>query len=173
MKKILFALLGSMLFVTPALADTAIGMVNVAKILHDSKAATSIRAQVQAKQKDFQAQLDSKGKELQSEQQALVKQKDAIDKDAFNKKVQEFRQKEATAQKNVQEKSVQLDKSVNDALGEVQKVINDIVKDVATEKKMTLVVSAGIVLYGDSSLDITDEVLKRLDSKLTTVPVKF
>ena len=173
MKKFLLTIFASLLLATPALADTTIGMVNVARILHDSKAATSIRAQVQAKQKDFQAQLDSKGKELQAEQQALVKQKDSIDKDAFNKKVQDFRVKEATAQKAVQEKSVQLDKSVNDALGEVQKVINDIVKDVATEKKMSLVVSAGVVLYGDNSLDITDEVLKRLDSKLTTVTVKF
>lgn len=173
MKKLLFTLVAGLILATPAFADTTVGVVNVAKILHDSKAATSIRAQVQAKQKDFQAQLDNKGKELQAEQQALVKQKDAIDKEAFNKKVQEFRQKEASAQKAVQEKSVQLDKSVNDALGEVQKVINDIVKDVASEKKMTLVVSAGVVLYGDNSLDITDEVLKRLDSKLTTVTVKF
>lgn len=173
MKRIFLTLAATLLLATPALADGGIGVVNVAKILHDSKAATSIRTQVQSKQKDFQTQLDAKGKELQNEQQALVKQKDAIDKDAFNKKVQEFREKEAAAQKAVQEKSVQLDKSVNEALADVQKATNDIVKDVATEKKMSLVVSAGVVLYGDAALDITDEVMKRLDAKLPSITVKF
>ena len=174
MKKFISAVVASLaLIAAPAFAETSIGVVNVAKIMQSSKAATSVREQMQAKQKSFQAELDAKEKALLAEDQALVKQKGSADKAAFEKKVKEFREKAATEQRAVQSKKAQLDKSFAGALEEIQKAVLDIVKQMASEKKLNLVVSSAQVLYGDQSLDITDEVLKRLDSKLPTVAVKF
>ena len=174
MKKIVLAALTALaLASSPALADSNLGVVNVAKIMQDSKAATSVRNQLQAKQKAFQSELDSTEKDLLAEDQGLVKQKDKVEKDAFDKKVKAFREKDATAQRQVQEKKGQLDKAFAASLEEIQKNVLDIVKQVSAEKKLTLVVSSAQVLYGDPSLDITDEVLKRLDSKLPNVAVKF
>ncbi|MES2984764.1 MAG: OmpH family outer membrane protein [Pseudomonadota bacterium] len=174
MKKFLLVALASLALVaSPALAETTTGVVNIAKIMRDSKAATSVRNQLQAKQKAFQSDLDAKEKSLLAEDQALVKQKDMPDKDAFQKKVTEFRQKAATEQQAVKVKKDQLDKAFGTALEEIQKNVVDVVKQVATEKKLTLVLSSAQVLYTDNSLDLTDEVLKRLDSKLPNVAVKF
>ena len=176
MKKFVLAALAVLsLAAAPALAadaPTAIGIVNVAKIMQDSKAANSVRSQLQTKQKSFQAELDAKEKDLLAEDQSLVKQKDKVDKDAFDKKVKAFKEKAADAQRQVQEKKASLDKAFTAALDEIQKNVLDITKQVANEKKLNLVVSSAQVLYGDPSLDITDEVLKRLDAKLSNVPVK-
>lgn len=157
----------------PAFADTTIGVVNVAKIMQDSKAATSVRSQLQAKQKSFQTELDAKEKELLAEDQDLVKQKDKVEKAAFEAKVKSFREKAASTQKQVQERKGQLDKAFAASLEEIQKNVLDIVKQIAAEKKLTMVVSSSQVLYGDPSQDITGEVLKRLDAKLPNVTVKF
>lgn len=174
MKKLFLVALASLALVsTSALAETSIGVVNVAKIMRDSKAATSVRDQLKSKQKSFQADLDAKEKALYAEDQALAKQKDSADKAGFEKKVKDFREKAASEQRAVQAKKAQLDKAFSAALEEIQKNVVDIVKQVASEKKMNLVVSSTQVLYGDDSLDVTDEVLKRLDSKLPTVNVKF
>lgn len=174
MKKLFMTLVASLALVAgSAQAETNVGVVNIAKILKDSKAATSVRSQLQAKQKSFQAELDAKEKSLFAEDQALVKQKDSTDKAAFEKKVKDFREKAATEQRAVQGKKAALDKSFAVALEEIQKNVLDIVKQVAAEKKLNLIVSSAQVLYGDESLDITGEVLKRLDSKLPTVAVKF
>lgn len=174
MKKLLLLALASLsLFAAPAMADNAVAVVNVAKIMRDSKAAVSVRNQLQTKQKSFQSDLDAKEKSLLAEDQALVKQKDSTDKAAFEKKVKDFRDKAASEQKAVQVKKAALDKSFATALEDIQKNVLDIVKAVAAEKKLNLVVSSAQVLYSDASLDITDEVLKRLDSKLPTVSVKF
>lgn len=175
MKKLLLAALAVFtLAVQPAAAaDTNIGVVNVAKIMQDSKAASSVRSQLQTKQKEFQTEMDAKEKELLAEDQSLAKQKDKMDKDAFEKKVKAFREKAAKAQRDVQEKKASLDKAFTAALEEIQKNLIDIAKQVAGEKKMNLVVSSAQVLYGDSSPDVTDEVLKRLDAKLPNVVVKF
>lgn len=174
MKKLFLAALASLALVaSPAFAETTIGVVNVAKIMQTSKAATSVREQMQTKQKSFQAELDAKEKALLAEDQALVKEKGSADKAAFEKKVKAFREKAATEQRAVQGKKAQLDKSFAAALEEIQKNVLDIVKQVAAEKKLNLVVSSAQVLYADTALDVTDEVLKRLDSKLPTVAVKF
>lgn len=174
MKKFIVAAVAlAALAAQPAFADTNIGIVNVAKIMQDSKAATSVRNQLQAKQKSFQSELDAKEKELLAEDQGLVKQKDKVEKAAFDAKVKAFREKAAGAQKQVQEKKAQLDKAFAASLEDIQKNVLDIVKQLASEKKLNLVVSSSAVLYGDQTLDITDEVLKRLDAKLPNVAVKF
>ncbi|MDX2094542.1 MAG: OmpH family outer membrane protein [Alphaproteobacteria bacterium] len=174
MKKLLMTALAAFaLAATPALAEGTTGVVNVAKIMQSSKAATSVRTQLQAKQKSFQAELDAKEKELLNEDQALVKQKDMADKAAFEKKVKDFRAKAANEQREVQSKKAQLDKSFAGALDEIQKTVFEIVKQVAAEKKLNLVVSSSQVLYADPALDITEDVLKRLDTKLPSVAVKF
>ena len=174
MKHTLFAALACItLLATPALAETNVGIVNVAKIMESSKAAASVRSQLQSKQKSFQAELDAKEKQLLAEDQALVKQKDSADKAAFAKKVQDFRAKAAGEQRAIQTKRVQLDKALAAALEEINKNILEITKQVSTEKKLNLTLQSAQVLYADPSLDLTDEVLQRLDSKLPSVAVKF
>ena len=159
--------------VTPAFAET-IGVVNVQKIMKDSKAAQSVRTQLQAKQKSFQAELEAKEKALLAEDQALAKeQATAKDKAAFEQKVKDFRAKAASAQREVQAKKGQLEKAFADSLEQIQNTVIAIVKEVATEKKMNLVVSSAQVLHADASMDITADVLKRLDAKLPSVSVKI
>ncbi len=178
MKSVVFAALAALGMATlasaPALADTSIGVVNVQKIMRDSKAAQSVRAQLQAKQKAFQADLDAREKQLYSEDQALAKeQATAKDKAAFEKKVKDFRAKAAAAQRDVQTKKQQLDKAFEGALSQIQTTVGSIVKEVASEKKMNTVVSSSQVLYSEPAMDVTEEVLKRLDTKMPTVAVKF
>lgn len=156
-----------------AMAETAIGVVNVAKIMQDSKAANSVRSQLQAKQKSFQSELDAKEKTLLAEDKALADQKDKVEKTAFEKKVKDFRERAAATQREVQNKRQQLDKAFSTSLEEIQKNVIDITKQIAAEKKLNLVVSSSQVLYNDPALDITADVLKSLDSKLPTLSVKF
>ena len=174
MKKIIVAALALVaLSAAPALADGAIGVVNVPKIMQESKAAVSLRNQLQAKQKSFQAETDAKQKELNAENQDLIKQKDKVDKDAFDKKVAAFQQKITDAQRQVADKKASIDKAFAPAFDDIQKNLLEITKQVAYEKKMPLVVNSLQVLYTDQANDITDEVMKRLDAKLPSVTVKF
>lgn len=165
--------LGFVAAATPAMAETSIAVVNTQKIMRDSKAAQSVRSQLQAKQKSFQAELDAKEKQLLAEDQALVKQRSTMEQAAFEQKVKDFRSKAATAQREVQQKKLQVDKALAGALENIQQTTIDIVKEIAAEKKITLVVSSAQVLYTEASLDITEEVLNRLNTKLPNVAVKF
>lgn len=175
MKKLIVSLAAcaALLMAAPALADSEIGIVNITKIMKDSKAAVSLRSQVDSKRKALQTEYQEKSKSLHAEDKALVGQQKTADKAAFDKKVADFRaraDKEAAA---IEAKRKALDTSFTNALEEIQKNVADIVKQISAEKKLNVVFSAAQVIYNEPSLDITDEVLKRLDSKLPSVTSKF
>lgn len=163
----------TLLAAAPASAETMIGVVDTAKIMRDSKAAQSVRSQLQSKQKTFQAELDAKEKTLLAEDQALAKQQGNVDKAAFEQKVKEFRTKAAQAQREVQQKKLAVDKALASSLQNIQQTVLQITKEVAAEKKLNIVLSSAQVLHTDPALDITNEVLNRLNTKLPNVAVKF
>ncbi len=56
---------------------------------------------------------------------------------------------------------------------EIQKAVTGIVADMAKEKGFSIAIPTSQILYADPKLDITDEVLKRLNQKLPKLDVKF
>lgn len=155
-------------------ADAAsIGVVNIQKIMRESKAAQSVRSQMQTKQKDLQSQLDAKEKELQKEDQELAKSRASLSKEQFEAKYKEFRNKVASAQSQVQKNRVALGKALNEALGTIQSNIASIVGELAKEKGLSVAISSSQVIYSAPQMDITEEVLTRLNGKLASVNVNF
>lgn len=163
----------AMLAAAPAFAETTIGIINVQKVMAESKAGSAMREQLQAKQKAFQADFDSKQKSLQADEQAIAKSRSSLSKEAFEQKVKDFNNKAAKAQQEVQEKKARLDKAVSEAVEEIRSNVFDIAKQIASDKKLNVVMTADQIMYADSSLDVTDDVLKRLNDKLPSVKVNF
>ncbi|MDE3015961.1 MAG: OmpH family outer membrane protein [Pseudomonadota bacterium] len=180
MKKLALYSLAAALLLLPATARAdgdQIATVNIQQIMKDSTAAQAIREQLDRKQKTFQAEISKKESDLQKQDQDLGKQRSVLSKDAFEKKVSAFRAKVTDAQKEVQSKKALLDNASARAWGEVQKAVTDIVADLAKERNFTVVIASATptseILYADSKLDITDEVLKRLNKKLPKFNVTF
>lgn len=158
---------------TPQAYATEVAVVNIQKIMKDSKAANTIRSQVQAKQKAYQTELDKKEKELQKEDQELAKQRNVLSQEAFQEKYAAFRKKAMEAQQEVRVKRGSLEKGLAKALGDIQNKVTEIVSQVAKEKNFDVAISGNLVLYTAAKNDITDEVLSRLNRDLPNVNVSF
>ena len=160
---------------TPALAQTAatIAVVNVQQIMREATAAKSVREQLESKQKAFQADITKKEEALQKEDQELAKQQSVLSKEAFAEKAKAFRTKATEVQKEVQSKKALLDNAFERALNDIQKAVNQVIADLAKEKGFTLAVPTSQVLYADTKMDISNDVLERLNKKLPKLDVKF
>lgn len=175
----LFAIIASsaLVFCAPAFAGddakSTIAVVNIQQVMKDSTAAKTVREQLESKQKTFQAAISKKEEALQKEDQELGKQKSVLSKDAFEEKVKAFRAKATDVQKDVQSKKAMLDNAFERALNDIQKNVTDIIADLAKEKGFTVAVPTSQILYADKSLDISTEVLERLNKKLPKLDVKF
>jgi Skp family chaperone for outer membrane proteins len=173
LRSILFSLIAIGGLCTPALAAESIAIVNIQEIMKDSTAAKSIKDQLEAKQKTFQAEMSKKSEALQKEEQDLGKQRSVLSPDAWDKKANAFKAKAADAQKEVQSKRAELDNAFSSALNEIQKTVFDIVSGIAKDKGYSVVLPTSQLLYADSSLDITKTVLTKLNSTLPKVTVNF
>ncbi len=148
-----------------------IAIVDVQKVLQESAAAQDIREQISKKQNDYQTEISKQEESLRAEEKKLNEQKGILSDKAFEKKRDEFKEKVMKFQRNYQEKRASLDKSLNDALGQIQENVLKIIADLAEEKKFKIAIPSSQVMFAQANLNITDEVLKKLNDKLKKVSV--
>ncbi len=171
MKLVYRALIAFLLASSFSMAAQAgdIAVISMQEIMRQSTAAKSLKSQLEAKQKSLQAEVKSKEESLQKEEAELSKQRSTLSAEAFKEKVKAFSKKASDAQRDVQQKKGAVDKSMANALGEIQKAVNTIVNEMAKEKGFKLALPTSQIIYADSSMDITNEVLAKLNAKLPKV----
>ncbi len=172
---VLFAIM-VLLFALPAAAaelEKDIAVVNIQKIMKEAKVAESARNQLQSKQKQFQEDISKQETALQKEDQELAKQRTILSQEAFKKRVDEFRKKAAGAQKDVREKRASLSRAYDKAIADIQKQVLDIIAEMAKERGFQMAVPASQILYSTDALDISGEVLERLNKKMPSIKVQF
>jgi Skp family chaperone for outer membrane proteins len=153
------------------LPAAVVGIIDYQKILRDSKAASSIRDQVETRRKAYQEEIGKQEQDLRAQDQALVKQRTVLSPDAFGAKRREFEKQVAEVQKNVQARRRQLDEVTAVALGEVREAIIQVVSQLAEAKGFNVVVPSSTVLVFSPRIDITQDVLQLLDQRLPDVKV--
>jgi outer membrane protein len=158
---------------TPKAQALNLATVDMQRVMSDAKAAKSAKTQLEAKQKAFQADVGRTEAELQKGDQELAKQRSLLSADAFKSKLADFRKQAAAAQKDVQGKRLKLRRAFEMAIVTIQKQVTQIIADIAKERQYDIVVPSAQSLYHNPSLDITTEVLTRLDAKLPSMTVDF
>ncbi len=179
-----FALIVCALFIyfstaTIAHANVKIAVVDVEQILAKSKASESIRAQVKSKRDKFVAQVKNEEDKLRSEQKLIEDQRSKLSKeelmqsrDKWIKKAQEFEKKRIDARNSIQTKKKKLDQAYSSAMNTLTKVIFDVCQEISDERKIDLVITRQNIIVGSMSLDITQDVMTRLNSKLPNITLQ-
>lgn len=173
-KKLFLIALFAITSTTAAQADDIkVAVVNVQKILAESSAAKDLQTQLEKQRDQYQAQIKTQEEKLKKEEAELVKQKGVLTKEAFEQKQKDFVNQINTVRKDVQDKRVKLDTAYKQALSTINQTMQGIINDLAEEKDFNLAFPASGLIYAPKEFDITDEVLKRLNSKLPKVALKF
>jgi|ThiBioDrversion2_2_1062182.scaffolds.fasta_scaffold48775_2 Skp family chaperone for outer membrane proteins len=147
-------------------------IVNTEVVFGESKVGQSIRSQIQEQAKKLQAE-DKKGEDaIQAEAKKLSEQRSLLSADEFKKKVQALEKRQIDHQNKMREKGQELQLGSNKARSEVEAAIRPIFADIMKKNGATILLDQSVVLAGGVDLDVTQEVLKQLDAKLTSVTVK-
>jgi outer membrane protein len=169
MKQILHVTLLAMLLFGAGWAqaqEARIGIVDMRKVLNESKAGKVTKVEIEKMVKQRQQALERDEKQLEGLQQAYEKeklllseaQKQAKQKD-FDTKLKAFQQATAAAQRDLQKQEAEF---MQKAIPEVRAIIADLAK----QQKLLMVIEKNDtgVLY-TSGTDLTEDVIKRLDTK--------
>jgi outer membrane protein len=155
------------------LAPPSIVVVDMTEIMRDSKAAKSIQAQVQKVMDAYSNEVSLKENDLKVMQDELERQRTVLAPEVFNARSQEYQQRYAALDREVQVKRQQMQQSYSDAMTKVENAALQIVADVAKERKANMVVAKAALLYMEDGFDVTAEVTKRLDEKVPTMTVNL
>ncbi len=167
------AIMSACISVSAPVMATEVAVVNIQSIMRQSTAAKSVREQLEQRQKQYQTQVEQKERELNEEQQSLMKQQGVLSKEAYQEKVIALQKKVTTMQKEVAQKKSTLDRAFERALNDIQKSVTDIIKDLSASKGFDMAIPTSQILYAKPDMDISDDVLGKLNQKLPKLDVNF
>ena len=155
--------------VAQKLPTTIAAVIDYQRILRDAAAARSIREQIEARRKAYQEEISKEEQRLHEADKEFAKQRSVLSTEAFAEKRREFELDVAEVQRMVQERRRELDRTSAAALNEVKEALIEIVTSIAEERGFNLVLPSSEVLFFSRSLDLTEEVLAKLDARLPQV----
>ena len=149
----------------------AIGIIDVQRILRQSAAYKSIRPQMQKLKKDFKEKFRTAEGKLRTANKDLQQDRAILSPEAFAQRQREFRKSVNTLQRSMQGVNRLLEQALSNGVGKIQIQSRDITKEIAEEMNLDLVLSNAAVTFAKQQLDLTDEVLSRLNKRIPSIKI--
>ncbi|MBI4031452.1 MAG: OmpH family outer membrane protein [Proteobacteria bacterium] len=151
---------------------TKIAVVDVEKLLKDSKAADSIEKQLIERREKLKEKVLAQEKNLRETEQSIVDQKAKLSKEDFEKKKKEFEKQLIEARQQLQKDKRGLEKSAGMAIDELRRNIVEIIAEMADKEKYDLVITRQNVVLAVKSMEITEPVMTELNKRVDKIDLK-
>jgi len=147
-------------------ADVAkIGVIDLQKVLETSSAGKLIQAELKKANEKMAADLQNKGNEIESIRKRLERESMVMSKEMRDEKEREQRIKVndfKTLQKRYRS---ELQKLQGQLMQQLQSDVTDITQKIGKKEGYLLIMDKRGVIYTPSSVDITDKLIQRLNTK--------
>jgi len=154
-------------------AAPVVAIVDFPAVVRDSLAMTAVRRQVDGLQQTHEGEVRSREQRLRDLDQSLAAQRDVMGQDAFEQKRREFEREFVAARNAVQERQQRMERAYAAALREIEKKIIEVTFDIAREQDIAIVFGRNAIVIAETSFDISEQVLDRLNRELPSVTVQL
>lgn len=149
-----------------------IAVIDGQRIIRESAALKGARQQLEQFRLAFQAEITKDDEKLRAEDQELGRQRAVLSPEVFEQRRQAFQNKVIELQRRVQERSQSVDKMLGGVRDQVTQQVVEILREVGIERGYNMVLDrAQVQIFLGDNIDITSEVLRRLDQRLPSVKV--
>ena len=100
-------------------------------------------------------------------------QQSSLSAEAFAKKRDDFMHKANEFERDVQAHRKMVEQGIDEAARTLQAAVVEIITGIAHENGLAMVLDRGQVIFAEPALDLTQDVLTKLNSKLPTLQVNF
>ena len=150
-----------------------IAVLDLNRIYRDAVAARKIHDQVNSYADSYRQDTVRAEAELRNADKVLAdkRARAVLSPEAFDAERRKLEQQVQRSQKKVQERRRSLAQLQAKGLKQLETVLKQVVEQLRTERGLNLILRSEHMAYVDPPLDITDEVLRRLNQQLPTVDV--
>ena len=158
-------------FAQAAAAQTSIIVVDMDRVGADSAAGKSGQTQLKAKVDSLQARGKSLADQLRSEEETLLKARQAntMAPEAFQAKVKDLQTKQNNARTELGNRENELQRSQAAVRQQIFNAVGPIIQAVMRERGASIVLTRDAALAVAPTLDVTADVIRRLDAALPRV----
>ena len=156
-------------------ADMRIAVIRMDAIQTDANALKDLRKQKESYETKLRDELTERQKKLEKEKAEIEKSQDVLSQEALQRRVVDYQNKVTKLQRDLTERAQSVEMSYQKALNEIQtKHLDPIIEGVIAKKKLSLVIDGRMARTGANTenLDITNDVVKALDKKVSKVKMK-
>ncbi len=147
-------------------ADVAkIGVIDLQKVLETSGVGRAIQAELKKQKEKMESDLQQKGSEIEKNRKRLERESMVMSKEMREEKereqrikINDFKSLQKKYRSDLQKIEVQL-------MNQLQKDIKEIVDSIGKKEGYLLIINRYSVIYSPESIDITDNVIKKLNAK--------
>ncbi len=156
-------------------ANLRIAVVRMDAIQNTAVALKDLRAQKEKYETELRDELTKDQKALEKEKAEIEKSQDVLSREALQRRVVDYQNKVTKLQRDLSERAQSVEMSYQKALNEIQlKHLDPVIEGIIAKKNLSLVIDGRMARTGANTagLDITDEVVKALDKKVSKVKME-
>ena len=153
--------------------NTSIAIVDLNLILSESKAAKNATKQFEEIQKLIEDEIIASDKKMLDERNKLIEQQSVIAPEAFELKAKDYEKKLQEYQADKQNKLRKLEGVLQKARNTILEKVKPILEDISKELGVTVILEKNSVLLSANNMDITDNVIKKLNKELPKIKVSL
>lgn len=152
-------------------AELKLAILDVERVRRSALAVKAIHSQLGVQIEAYRTATQKEENDIRQAQEELASKRTVLSPEAYADERRKLEEQLVGAQGRVQERRQALERVNAEAMQQVQTVLETIVAELATEQHLTLILRKDQVVFLSPDLEITDQVLQRLDKALPTVQV--
>ena len=161
-----------LLIYTHVLAEQKVAYMDMKFVLNNSKAGKSAQDYLQKSFKENQKIFIDREEALKNEESDLLKQKTILTKEEYQKKSDDLRKKVIDYQSQRKASLEKITTQRSEARQKLLEKLDPIMKTYIDENGISLVVDKKNILMGNTDLDITNIIIKKLNKEFPSLSIK-
>ncbi len=147
---------------------TTVVFFDVEAVMRTSTAMQNVNTQAERQRSALQADATRQEGELRKAEEELSNQRNVLSADAFSQRRRDFENRVATVQQQLQTRRRNLEQNYSDTSAKVQQALTESVIEVMNEQEYQMVLPNTFIFVARSALDISGEVVRRLNRRMPT-----
>jgi len=166
-----FVLLFNITYISNSHSQSNIAILDVLTLLKESKAAKSMKDQLDKVAKEYSDVEKKKAKEIQKKEEELLRQKSTLTLEAFSDRKNAFEKTVIEFNKTRDTNRRALAKAERESMVKIESAVEKVVKEIQTAEKIDVVIKKTAVILSEDSIDITSKVIEKLNKEVSTIDV--
>ena len=158
---------------TPAMEVRRIGLADLNGVLRAADANVKVRELLDVQRQKFQSEFSKVEAELQQTERDLMSKRELLSAEEYDKQIKAFQARVTRLQQDIQKQRQSIDNAYQKAQSDIRAEAISVITEIASEMQLDLVLQRDSSLIFLPHLNISEEVLKRLNERTKNARIEI